>query len=979
MKRIAIIFICLLVGILAFAQKPTGGVKGTVVSRDGRAPIAGAELVLTKGEMTVHTQSLPDGSFLIEGLEDGMYDMVVTADDFAQSNVNVTVDKGFVKDLIFVSLLPVKNVEEVDDSNFAEFDLMDSGYSDTPTILFNANDVYTSIAGYGFSAIRFKNRGYESQDQNVLLNGVLMNDALTGYSPYSLWSGLNEATRSKETTIGLEASSDWAGAYDGVTNILANPSDMRRGWRFSALSNSALYRLRLMASYASGEKDNGWSYSFNVSTRMGGNDWVQGVYYKSFSYYAGVEKNWNDRHRLFLYTFAAPGERGTQNASTQEVYDLMNDNLYNSNWGYQNGKVRNSRVRKTFEPVTTLQYRFTPSTNFSFTSTLLWRTGKNGYTALDWYDAPDPRPDYYRNLPSYYFMDDDDYNRTNEKKAAWATEMWSQPIAAYSNYQHVNWDRMYNVNYNSAGGRSKYAQEERRVDQNDFHFNNSFKTKINDNFNLSGGLSLRFNRTENYKMMADLLGGQYFLNVDQFAERDYGSIEALNQNDLDYYLKNGYAQKLKVGDKYGYDYYAHIQQHSLWVNGNYNLGLFDFGLAGSVGYQSFYREGLVRKGLFAGLDENGNEIIVDGRKLTTYDKDGKVISSLGKSEVSKFLTYSVKGSVSRIFLGGHRVSANVGYFSDAPTFNQSFMSPRTRNSLIPDLRNKKSFSADLNYQYSNKGYNIRVTGFYTTIKDQTDLMSFYDDSQNSFTNFAMSGIDQRNMGIELGAKIPLPVDGLSVSGVLSLGNYVYTSTPHMVQTIDNSASIVRDEDVIFWQSHPVYKKVYVGGKLVYDVDTEGNPIVESTKKHHISSTPELASQLSVNYKTKSYWFFELNGQYFANAYLDMNPVYRTKSVCSGADGIMTPAEVEGLAAQEQFPAVFLMNCSIGKSWYIHRKYNFGFSLEGKNLLNNLNVKTGGYEQTRVIKSSGKDRYYAFDPKYFYMCGVNYMLNLYFRF
>ena len=86
-----------------------------------------------------------------------------------------------------------------------------------------------------------------------------------------------------------------------------------------------------------------------------------------------------------------------------------------------------------------------------------------------------------------------------------------------------------------------------------------------------------------------------------------------------------------------------------------------------------------------------------------------------------------------------------------------------------------------------------------------------------------------------------------------------------------------------------------------------------------------------------------------------------------------------MAAQEQFAPAFLLNASIGKSWYIDRKYNFGFSLEVKNILNNKDVRTGGYEQTRLIKSAGKDRYYAFDPKYFYMQGANYMLNLYFRF
>ena len=52
----------------------------------------------------------------------------------------------------------------------------------------------------------------------------------------------------------------------------------------------------------------------------------------------------------------------------------------------------------------------------------------------------------------------------------------------------------------------------------------------------------------------------------------------------------------------------------------------------------------------------------------------------------------------------------------------------------------------------------------------------------------------------------------------------------------------------------------------------------------------------------------------------------------------------------------------------------------KNLLNNRNVRTGGYENTRLISNTkSKERYFRFDPKYFYMSGFNYMLNIYFRF
>ena len=76
--------------------------------------------------------------------------------------------------------------------------------------------------------------------------------------------------------------------------------------------------------------------------------------------------------------------------------------------------------------------------------------------------------------------------------------------------------------------------------------------------------------------------------------------------------------------------------------------------------------------------------------------------------------------------------------------------------------------------------------------------------------------------------------------------------------------------------------------------------------------------------------------------------------------------------------------SIGKNMYgvliayIKRKYQLGFSLQVRNLLNNTNVKTGNYEQNRLVDNTvSKKRYYRFDSKYFYMSGVNYMLNIYF--
>lgn len=964
-KKYLLSISALILSVAMSAQNPTGGVKGVVVDRSSKTALDGAVLKLYSGTQEIATvRTGADGSFYIPDLKDGMYDLVIENSNYLQSKVNVTVNDGYVKNMFKLSLTPVHKVGEVDDASFTEFDLDDSGYQDSPTILFGQNDVFNNIAGYNFSSVRFRVRGYSSESQDVYMAGVRMNDAITGYTPYSLWSGLNEAVRSKESVNGSEISDYGFGGYNGLTNIDPMASKVRTGWRGSVLTNSALYRLRLMMTYSSGELDNGWSYAFSASARLGGNDWIKGVYYRSFGYYGSVEKKFGEEHKLGLTFMAAPGQRGAQNGSTQEVYDLMGDNMYNSNWGYYNGKVRNARVKKTHEPIAILKYDFTPeSKKLKASATVLYRFGKNGYTALDWYDAPDPRPDYYRNLPSYFFMDNTDYNRLNYSKYMWAKEQWEQDIPSIT---HINWDRLYAVNAmnSTAGGnRSKYVIEERRTDQQDLNFAANAKWSPVNCFTLAGGLSYKWNRTEYYKILDDLLGGDYYVNIDQFAERDYASSVTMYQNDLDYYLKNGKAQTLKQGDKYGYDYYANVRRAEAWVSGKFSKFGLDVALAGRIGYTKYWREGLLRKGLFPGLDANGQPMTYEGKVITTYDPiTGDAITSLGKSEVKDFLTGAAKLNVSYVIPGGHRVYANAAFIADAPNFNQAFISPRTRNSIVPNLKTNKTLTADLNYAYSNSGYDVRVTGYYTAIKDQSKVMSFYDDAQNSFTNFAMSGIDQRHIGLELGFKVPLPVPNLALQGVVSYGQFVYTSNPKMYQTYDNSAAIVEDTygvTIPYWKSHPT-----ADGKTV---------------KHYVSGTPQLATSLGLSWN-KNYWFVDADVDYFDFAYLDMNPLYRTDMATSGPDKTVTPTEIEYMAAQEKFKGAVLVNASVGKSWYIKRNYQLGFSLQVKNILNTTNLRTGGYEQTRLVDNTvSKERYYRFDSKYFYMSGINYMLNIYFRF
>ena len=134
----------------------------------------------------------------------------------------------------------------------------------------------------------------------------------------------------------------------------------------------------------------------------------------------------------------------------------------------------------------------------------------------------------------------------------------------------------------------------------------------------------------------------------------------------------------------------------------------------------------------------------------------------------------------------------------------------------------------------------------------------------------------------------------------------------------------------------------------------------------------------------------------------MNPAYRTNNAVKsyvevlaneGASDdakIWALTNINNVRRQEYLGHAYTLSASIGKNWYIQRKYMLGFSFEVKNILNNQDIKTGGYEQMRMRRTRGwngneagsnpaEPFYSRFDSKYFYMLGTTYFLNLYFRF
>ncbi|KAA3140631.1 TonB-dependent receptor, partial [Alistipes onderdonkii] len=265
--KILLILVLSVTTLTAFAQD--GGVRGRVVSRAGRVALDGVKVTMTPGDVTVMSDER--GNFLIENVPAGEYSLQFETPEFEPLSIAVRVGSQ-VRDINAVVLVPDVPRQMIDDAVFAEFDMetVDDAQA-LPTSLSASKDIFNNIASYKFSEMRFNVRGYDSQYQDVYMNGIRLNDALTGYTPWSLWSGLNDATRNQEVTSGIVASDVGLGGISGTTNIITSPSQMRKGLRASLVNGNSMYRFRAMVTYASGYQDNGWSYAFSVSTRQGGN------------------------------------------------------------------------------------------------------------------------------------------------------------------------------------------------------------------------------------------------------------------------------------------------------------------------------------------------------------------------------------------------------------------------------------------------------------------------------------------------------------------------------------------------------------------------------------------------------------------------------------------------------------------------------------------------------------------------------------
>ena len=908
---------------------------GRVVSTNQEA-IKGANITLVNQGYTTTTNE--NGEFALTYLDAIDEEIILEANGYLSDIVLVMLEDGQLNNLGDV-LLQNDFVTEAREEvllNLNEMDLNDDeGKSQSVSSASSASqDVFNSTVSFAWSNARYRGRGYDQTYEENYIQGLNFSSAERGQFNFSAMGGLNDATRYKEVVEGIEANNFTFGSIGKATNYLQSATNYAQGWKVALAGTNRNYKGAARATYSSGLMENGWAFAAQLAWRYSPYIDIkgqigEGISYSSVGYFFTAEKQWSKDMRLSLITFGAPTRRGQSSALTQETYDLTNQynktswghNNYNPYWGYQNGKVRNSRVVHSYDPTAIASFDWKIDENQQLKVAAGYHYSMYSNSALTFYNAPDPRPDYYRNLPSAMWdaqigKDGDwTYKDMNDKalgKGETINGFHVGPTIDSDTYKavtniwtsrddkatQIDWDALYAANYannvNNPEGSARYMVERRHNDIQEAVANANYRNTAFDHLTITAGLELKASQGIHYKTVDDLLGGKQWIDVDPFAERDIkelatnigltqADIENVKQNDL----RNPNAA-VKDNGRFGYDYRINMLGAKLWAQNEWSWNEVDFYYALQLTYSSMQRTTDMLNGrawYLAKLNpDNATYYLANNASAVLNGQD---VPTRMVGYAHHFVDPAFKVGATYKIDGRNQLKINAMAETKAPLARDAYISPRVHDRAVENIyrhdyaafyaqqygtsaleeyfgASQKIVGGDLTYTFNYPLVRGRVTGFFTQFWNGTELNGYYDDESRTFVNQSLTGINRRHMGVEAAASVKLGTY-FTLTGALSIGDYRYTSNAMAITSAENGMALSED----------------VNGKPIYE--QRDSVLIKGLR---VATGPQLNSSLKLSFFHPKMWFADITVNYFDWNYLDYAPARRMQGLFTGkrADG-----------------------------------------------------------------------------------------------
>ena len=598
------------------------------------------------------------------------------------------------------------------------------------------SDLYGDHTDFNLPQVAHKRRGLDYRAARTSLSGVDL--------PYRYLSLLRLLGAGEERYAGLAPVPGEWGPAGGVRLFRFPEGESLQPYLASVrfTDRNYLFGAKVAAAKTLGD---GWSLSAAADVRTGRDMHVEGVFTNALTAGLRLAKRFGEGHELALLCIVPPSTRGTRLSSSEEAFSLTGDRLYNPAWGFQDGRVRNSRVRRETIPLAVVTYEVPLSPATSLTAAFGAEAGVSKYSMLDWYDARTPMPDNYRYLPNYA--------GDRETELAWRSND--------TRYTQVDWDELIRRN-RMAAGHAVYALEDRAERLCNLSANALLTTDVDGRLTLRYGVALRRENTRSYRQMRDLLGAEYITDIDRFLVDD-DTYSNLLQNDLRHPDRT-----IRAGDRFGYDYTLTARTALIHAQADYRADRFRADLSAELGSGAVSRRGHYEKELFPGAQ------------------------SYGRSRAMRFTPYAFRALAGWAFTPRCYLEAAVQADARMPEAENLFYQPLYNNRTVDNPVPERTYAAELGWRFTGPVLDLQTTVFAVLTLDGTETRRYYDDMASVYCDMAVTGIGRLSYGIEAAADIRLSYRW-RLSLAASAGRYKYARDPvvTVLSDVDNSAVDLR--------------------------------------------------------------------------------------------------------------------------------------------------------------------------------------------
>lgn len=771
-----------------------------------------------------------------------------------------------------------------------------------------SQDLYLQLSSRYLRPFGYQSRGLGGSESYV--NGVRINPSGLPAGGKVSWGGLQYSLDIPNSSMGLTTAEGLPAGLRGKVVWRFDPAQRKKETRLRYGFSTDLPGHQLSLNHHSGLLKKGWAWSLAANRRWCPNGYRPGTFFQGYALYFGIRKKLGEKVVINWNTFAAPDRRGLHQAATREALSLSDDPNYNPAWGYQEGSIRNAVVAAGFLPESRLNLDWKIGAHSLLRLAAALRWGYRQRSGLDWYNTADPRPDYYKNLPSYFL-------RNHEPgQAAQLQQQW----ASDPNFRQIDWQQLYHLNRTNltttngfTGRRSLYVLGADHRDIKRYDLALQFRTG-RAALSWNTGVQFSYLVSRHYRKMLDLLGGDYFVNLNQFAEQQYPNQPDLHQNDL---LRPNAI--IKTGDRYGYHYQLRHLHTAAWTYLKYKKRRLQLSLSGGAEYTGYQRYGFYKHGIFPD-------------------------DSYGSSKLLRFLSYRLLGALQYNPDRQQQLWLRAGIETLPPDWSDIFISPQTRNTGIKNPSPERQQMLAFGYVLQHHLLTFRLNGFTAQAQQASRILRFYHETFKTGVNYVMRGIDQQHLGMEAAAKIQL-LQNLQFMAAGSWKQIYYTSRPAISIYRDNAAEVLMD-------NHIVYLKNYYAG-----------------------AGPQTALTAGLQYQPAPRSTIHIQGNYTDRHFIEMNPSRLTEEAVEQIE--VGSATWRAIRMQQRLPAAFTLDAHFRQSLSVNknspgRHATLTLLIGVKNILNNQHIIQSAYQQLRFDFAQRDPQ--AFPEKYRILPGRLWYIN-----